>query len=53
MNLCLSVEDLGEFYQFIDNDLKHEILKDDFVNQIKKINFKIGGLTPEILNGVP
>ena len=53
MNLCLSVEDLGEFYQYIDNDNKHEITKDEFVNQINKVNFKIGGLTPEVLNGVP
>lgn len=53
MNLCISVEDLGEFYAFIDSDSKHEITKDDFVNSIKKINFKIGGLSPLIVNGIP
>lgn len=53
MNLCISVEDLGEFYQYIDNDNQHEITKDMFVNQIKKVNFKIGGLAPEIVNGIP
>jgi hypothetical protein len=53
MNLCISVEDLGEFYQFIDSDAKHEITKDDFINSIRKVNFKIGGLSPLVVNGVP
>ena len=52
MNLCFSVEDLGEFYNFIDTESKNEILKDQFVKSLKKISFKVGGLTPVVVNGV-